>query len=156
MPLTPQIKWLFITKKTARHMRCHKECVHENDQVMVHSSDSVAWKALDNFDLDFARDVRNVRIGLATDGFTPYNSSATSYSCWPIFAIPYNLPPALFMKYEYMFQCLIVPGPNHHEPHINVMLKPLIDESKQLWGVEAYDYVQKEKFNLSCLSVVGP
>jgi hypothetical protein len=96
MPLTPQIKWLFITKKTARHMRCHKECVHENDQVMVHSSDSVAWKALDNFDLDFARDVRNVRIGLETDGFTPYNSSATSYSCWPIFAIPYNLPPALF------------------------------------------------------------
>jgi hypothetical protein len=40
MPLTPQMKWLFISKKTARHMRWHKEGVHENDQVMVHPSDS--------------------------------------------------------------------------------------------------------------------
>jgi hypothetical protein len=39
--------------------------VHENDQVMVHPSDSEAWKALDDFDPDFARDARNVRIGLA-------------------------------------------------------------------------------------------
>jgi hypothetical protein len=28
MPLTPQMKWLFISKKTARHMRWHKEGVH--------------------------------------------------------------------------------------------------------------------------------
>jgi hypothetical protein len=26
---------LFLSKKTARHMRWHKECVRENDQVMV-------------------------------------------------------------------------------------------------------------------------
>jgi hypothetical protein len=84
-------------------MRWHKEGVRENDQVMVHPSDSEAWKILDNFDPDFTRDATNVHIGLATDGFMPYNSSAASYSCWPIFAIPYNLPPALCMKYEYMF-----------------------------------------------------
>jgi hypothetical protein len=68
MPLTPQMKRLFISKKTARHMRWHKEGVRENDQVMVHLSDSEAWKALDTFDPDFARDVRNVHIGLAIDG----------------------------------------------------------------------------------------
>jgi hypothetical protein len=44
MPLTPQLKWLFLSKKTARHMRWHKEGVCENDQVMVHPSDSDAWK----------------------------------------------------------------------------------------------------------------
>jgi hypothetical protein len=104
--------------------------VCENDQVMVHPSDSEAWKALDKFDPNFARDARNVCIGLMTDGFTPYNSSATSYSCWPVFAILYNLPPALCMKYEYMFLCLIVPSPDHPGPRINVMLKPLIDELK--------------------------
>jgi hypothetical protein len=59
-------------------MRWHKEGVRENDQVMVHPSDSEAWKALDDFDADFARDVRNVHIGLVTDGFTHYNTSATS------------------------------------------------------------------------------
>jgi hypothetical protein len=127
MPLTPRMKWLFISKKTARHMRWHKEGVRENEQVMVHPSDSEAWKALDDFDLDFARDARNVRIGLATDGFLPYNTSASSYSCWSIFAIPYNLPPALCMKYEYIFLCLIIPDPDHSRSHINVMLKPLIE-----------------------------
>jgi hypothetical protein len=48
--------------------------------VMVHS-DGEAWKALKNFDPDFARDARNVRIGLTIDGFTPFTESATSYSC---------------------------------------------------------------------------
>jgi hypothetical protein len=56
MPLTPQMKRLFISKKIARHMRWHMDGVRENDQVMVHPSDSEAWKALDDFDLDFARD----------------------------------------------------------------------------------------------------
>jgi hypothetical protein len=90
-----------------------------------------------------------VRIGLATDGFSLYNTSASSYSCWPVFAISYNLPPAICMKYEYMFLCLIVPGPDHPRTNINVILKPLIEELKQLWeGVGAYDYDQKQKFNL--------
>jgi hypothetical protein len=62
--------------------------VRENEQVMVHLSDSEEWKALDDFDADFARDVRNVCIGLATDRFSPYNTSAVSYSCWLVFAIP--------------------------------------------------------------------
>jgi hypothetical protein len=127
------MKQLFISKKTARHMRWHKEGACENDQMMVHPSDSEALKALDDLDPDFARDVWNVRIGLATDGFTPYNMSASSYSCWHVFAIPYNLSPALCMKYEYMFSCLIIPGPDHAGSRINVMLKPLIEELKQLW-----------------------
>jgi hypothetical protein len=62
-------------------MRWHKKCVCENDQVMVHPSDSETWKALDDFDADFTRDVRNVRIGLVTDGFSPYNMCVVSYSC---------------------------------------------------------------------------
>jgi hypothetical protein len=27
-----------------------------------------------------------------------------------MFVVPYNLPPSLCMKYEFMFFCLIVPG----------------------------------------------
>jgi hypothetical protein len=132
MPLTPRMKWLFISKKIAGHKRWHKEGMHENDPVMVHPSDSEAWKALDDFDLDFTRDARNVSIGLVTDGFSPYNTSASSYSCWHVFAIPYNLSPALCMKYEYMFLCLIIPGPDHPRSCINVMLNPIIEELKQL------------------------
>jgi hypothetical protein len=100
--------------------------------VMVHPSDSDAWKALDNFDPEFTQDARNVCIGLATDSFTPFGDNATSYSCWPIFVVPYNFPPSLYMKYEFMFLCLVVPGPNHPRLNINMMLKPLIDKLKEL------------------------
>jgi hypothetical protein len=90
-----------------------------------------------------------VRIGLATDRFTSYNISATLYSCWPVFTILYNLPPSLCMKYEYMFLCLIILDPDHPGTRINVMLKLLINELKQLCDrVKAYDYDQKQKFNL--------
>jgi hypothetical protein len=93
--------------------------------------------------------VRNVCIRLGIDGFTPFDDNTTSYSCWPVFVVPYNLPHSLCMKYEFMFLCLIVPGPDHPRPKLNVMLKPLIDELKELWnGVEAYDSHKKQKFTL--------
>jgi hypothetical protein len=111
-------------------MRWYKEGVRENELVIVHPSDSEVWKALDDFDADFTRDARNVHIGLVTDGFSLYNMSVVLYSYWHGFAIPYNLPPALCMKYEYMFLCLIIAGPDHLGTNINVMLKPLIEELK--------------------------
>jgi hypothetical protein len=140
---------MFPSKRTAKHMRWHKEDVRENEGVMVHPSDGAAWKALDSFDPEFASDARNVRIGLATDGFTPFSMTVASYSCCPVFAIPYNLPPSLCMKFEFMFLCLIIPGLKHPGPRINVTLEPLIEELKELWrGVEAYDYHKKQNFKL--------
>jgi hypothetical protein len=120
------------------HMRWHKNGERENKEMMVHPSDSGVWKALDNFDLEFAQDVRNICIGLTIDGFTPFGDNVAPYSCWPVFVVPYNLPPSLCMKYEFIFLCFVVPGLDHPKPKINVMLKPLIDELKELWnGVEA-------------------
>jgi hypothetical protein len=114
--------------------------------VMVHPSDGEAWKALNNFDPDFARDARNVCIELVTYGFTPLTESAASYSCWPVFAIAYNLPPALCMKYEHMFLYLIIPGLDNPGPQLNVMMQSLIEELKQLWvGVEAYNCHKEEE-----------
>jgi hypothetical protein len=53
------------------------------------------------------------------------------------------------MKFEFIFLCLIIPGLDAPGPRINVMLKPLIEELKQLciW-VEAYDCYKKQKFNI--------
>jgi hypothetical protein len=42
MALTPRLKRLFILKKTAMHMRWHKEGERENNNMMVHLSDSEA------------------------------------------------------------------------------------------------------------------
>jgi hypothetical protein len=47
--------------------------------------------------------------------------------------VPYNLPPSLCTKFEFIFLCLIIPGLEAPGPRINMMLKPLIEELKQLW-----------------------
>jgi hypothetical protein len=71
---------------------------------------------LDRFDVDFVSDTRNICFGLATDGFDPFSTNSAPYSCWPIFAVSYNLPPSLCMKFEFMLLCLIVPGPEAPSP----------------------------------------
>jgi hypothetical protein len=60
LPLTHQVKQLFLSKKPAMHMGWHKEGVSENDELMAHPSDGDAWKALDMFDPNFAAEPRNV------------------------------------------------------------------------------------------------
>jgi hypothetical protein len=83
MPITPRLKRLFLTPKTAKLMLWHKEgdSDSQDPDIMMHPSDGDAWKALDRFDPEFARDARSVRLGLSTDGFTPYDNSSTSYYC---------------------------------------------------------------------------
>jgi hypothetical protein len=149
MPVAPRLKHMFLSERTVIHMLWHKDGERENKNVMLHHSDSDTWKALDNFDPEVAQDTRNVRIGLAINSFTPFGDNVASYSCWPMFAIPYNLPHSLCMKYEFMFLYLVVSSPDHPGPKLNVMLRPLIYELKELWnGVEAYDSQKKQKFTL--------
>jgi hypothetical protein len=116
---------------------------------MGYLSDDEARKVLDGFDVDFASDARNICFGLATDGFDPFNTNSAPYPCWTIFDVSYNPPLSFCMKFDFMFLCLIIPGPKAPGPRINVMLKPLIEELKQLWTkVEANDCYKKQKFNL--------
>lgn len=84
------------------------------------------------------------------DGFIPYSSNAASYSCWPVFLFPYNLPPNLVMKEESMFLTLVIPGPKHSDQDIGIVLQLLADELKILWsiGKETYDVSRKQNFTL--------
>jgi hypothetical protein len=41
-PITPRLKWLFISKRTAMHMRWHKKGIRKIDGVMGHPSDGEA------------------------------------------------------------------------------------------------------------------
>jgi hypothetical protein len=80
---------------------------------MMHPAHTGAWKALDVFGSSFARDARNVRIGLVIYVFSPFNVTVTSYPCWPMFCILYNLPPTLCMKYDLIFLGLVIAGSKH-------------------------------------------
>jgi hypothetical protein len=62
---------------------------------MVHASDGKAWKHFNAICREKAEEARNVRVALATDGFNPYGMSDASYTSWPVYVIPINLPPGV-------------------------------------------------------------
>ncbi|BBG99515.1 hypothetical protein Prudu_009230 [Prunus dulcis] len=130
LPLKPRLQRLYMSTHTATDMRWHKE-KRVDDDVMRHPADGEAWKEFDRTFPEFAADPRNVRLGLATDGFNPYGVLNQHHSTWPIFAFPYNLPPWKCMKKEYMMMTVLItedPGRS-----IDVYLRPLVDELKDLW-----------------------
>ena len=86
-----------MSSKTSDSMRWHHD-ERTNDGLLRHPKDSLAWKTFDKNFPCFANDPRNVRLGLASDGFNPFKMMSTSYSTWPVVLISYNLPPWICMK----------------------------------------------------------
>ncbi|KAK9936382.1 hypothetical protein M0R45_013227 [Rubus argutus] len=121
-----------------------------NDGKMRHPVDSVTWDLVDDKWQSFSADPRNLRLGLATDGFNPFSMLSSKYSCWPVMLVTYNLPPMLCMKKENIMLTLLIPGPKQPGNDIDVYLQPLIEDLQHLWhnGVEVYDAFSKTVFNL--------
>lgn len=111
---------------------------------------SEAWKAFDIRYSEFAKDPRNVRLGLASNGFNPFGTMRSVYSTWPVILTPYNLPPWLCMKEDFFILSLLIPGPKGPGNNIDVFLEPLIEELNDLWsvGTETIDSFSNETFQL--------
>ncbi|KAL0423401.1 UNVERIFIED_CONTAM: hypothetical protein Sradi_0874900 [Sesamum radiatum] len=109
---------------------------------MCRTSNVEAWKHFDRMYPDFTKELRNVRLGLCTDGFAPHDQYDRTYSCWPVIITPYNLSPGRYMSFEYMFLMMVIPGLSNLKRLIDVYLEPLIEELLQLWhvGVRTYDH----------------
>jgi hypothetical protein len=149
LPIVPRLQRMFMEAKTAKHMCWHKAGTRDNPNVMVHPSDGDAWKHFSTKFLDFAMDARNVRVAIATDGFNPFTFGASQYSCWSVFVIPMNLPPALCMKEENIFLSLVVLGPKNPGKNLNVFMRPIVDELNEAWaGVVTYDSFSKKNFKM--------
>ncbi|XP_055960094.1 uncharacterized protein LOC126661596 [Mercurialis annua] len=148
-PLTPRLQRLYASRATAKHMRWHAEHEMENG-VMNHPSDSPAWKHFSELHQDFAAEVRNIRLGLCTDGFQPFGAFGQQYSSWPVIVTPYNLPPGMAMKDEFMFLTVLVRGPNSPKGSLDIFLQPLIVELNHLWefGTRTYDIHRRQNFQL--------
>ena len=76
--------------------------------------------------------------------------TTTQYSCWPVFVIPLNLPPASIMQRKHIFLTLIVPGPNYPGKNMSVYMQPLMDDLKEAWvnGIKTYDAASKKNFQM--------
>ncbi|KAL3830913.1 hypothetical protein ACJIZ3_019715 [Penstemon smallii] len=143
------IQRLFMSKKIASDMRWHANRKIESDDTMVHPADSVAWKDFDKKYPWFGQDPRNIRLGFASDGFNSFGNMNNSYSIWPVILAVYNLPPWQCMKEPYLMLPLLIPGPRSPGKDIDVYLRPLIEELKELWvGVITRDAESGECFRL--------
>ncbi|KAK0583399.1 hypothetical protein LWI29_036516 [Acer saccharum] len=148
-PITSRLQRLFMSSKTAASMRWHFEN-RVKDGLLRHPADSEAWKKFDEKHETFTEDPRNVRLGLATDGFNPFGNMNVAHSTWPVLLFPYNLPPWMCMKEPYTFMSLLIPSPKGPGNDIDVYLRPLIDELNELWenGVNTYDISTQQNFQM--------
>jgi hypothetical protein len=134
MSITPRLKRLYLYEKIAKQMRWYKEgkCDSEDPDILSHPTDTKAWEALDHFDPKFARDPSIVRLGLSTDGFQSHSEASSPYSCWPVFIMPYNLPPNKYLKQGFVFLALVILGTKEPKKQMNIFLCLLIEEMKEL------------------------
>ncbi|XP_074373596.1 uncharacterized protein LOC141713936 [Apium graveolens] len=147
--LIPRLQRLYMCKDFAKKMVWHA-VERKKDGKLRHPADGEAWKIMDAKYPEFSSELRNVRLGIATDGFNPFCKMSATHSTWPIVVVNYNLPPWLNMKPENLILSTIIPGPNDPGNNIDVYMQPLIEELKELWktGVETYDAATNQKFTL--------
>jgi hypothetical protein len=82
LPLTPRLQRMFMTEESTKQMTWHKDDKRYSDK-MVHPANADAWRYFDIQNPDKAKDARNVRVAIATDGFNPYGTHAAPYTCGP-------------------------------------------------------------------------
>jgi hypothetical protein len=149
-PIKLRLQRLFMSKEIANDMKWHKDGRVDDENSLRHPADSIAWKEFDKEHSWFAEESRNVRLGLASDGFNPFGNMSTSYSMWPVVLMPYNLPPWRCMKDPYMLLSLLIPGSKAPGNEIDVYLQPLVEDLQELWneGLITYDASTQQTFQL--------
>lgn len=132
-PIIPRLKRMFRSEQMAKDLRWYFTN-KSTDGKLWHPVDSVTWDQVNAKHPAFAAEERNLRLGLSTDGFNPFNMKNSMYSCWSVLLVNYNLLPDLCMKKENILLSLLIPGPQQPGNSIDVYLEPLIDDLNHLWS----------------------
>ena len=73
-PIPTCFKIMFQSSKIAQYLTWHAHEREFDGKIMFHSSYSPLWKLIDHKWLDFAREPRNLRLAISTDGINHYSS----------------------------------------------------------------------------------
>nr|GEY80169.1 hypothetical protein [Tanacetum cinerariifolium] len=149
--IIPRVQRLYKSCHTAKEIIWHATGKCTEPGKMQHPIDGRAWKNFDTKYPDFAKEPRNVRLGLAADGFNPFNNLSQAYSMWLVILMTYNSPLWLCMKESSFMLTLLIPGPKSLGMDIDVYLRPLIEDLKVLWDrkcVETIDVASGQEFNM--------
>lgn len=88
-------------------------------------------KILMQYILFFIEDSRNVRLGLASDGFNLFRNIST-YCVQSVILVAYNFPPWLCMKDPYFMMSLLIPSTKAPGNNIDIYIETLIGNLKCL------------------------
>lgn len=100
---------------------------------MVHPSDSASWKVFDIRYLNFASEHMIVRLGLCSNGFSPFGMSPKNYSYWSIMVTPGCVWRRALCSSRLSSSDHIV-----LKKWIDIYWRPLINDLKVLWEVSIY------------------
>ena len=96
---------------------------------MSHPSHGSDWKSFNQKHKKFVADPRNIRLGLASDGFNPFGHQSATYSMWPVLVIP----PNVYTKESNYMMALLILGPKSPRKDFDLFMEPLVEELQQLW-----------------------
>ncbi|XP_013607705.1 PREDICTED: uncharacterized protein LOC106314372 [Brassica oleracea var. oleracea] len=150
--IIPRLKRMFRSEDMSKDLRWHFTN-KSTDGKSRHPVDSVTCNQMNDRYPSFVAQERNLRLGLSTDGFNPFNMKNVNYSCWPVLLVIYNMSPEKCMKEENIMLSLLIPGPSQPGNNIDVYLEPLIEDLNHLWekGESTYDAVSHTTFTLRAM-----
>ncbi|GKC25847.1 hypothetical protein Tco_1027997 [Tanacetum coccineum] len=128
--IIPRLQHLYKSNHTTKQMTWHDFGKSTENGKMQRSIDGKSWKNCDTRYLGFAVEPRNVRLGLAADDFNQFG----------------NL--------NFFNADLLIPSPKSMGKDIDVYLRPLIDDLKDLCalkGVETIDATTGKTFNMRAM-----
>nr|GEY52070.1 hypothetical protein [Tanacetum cinerariifolium] len=150
--LIPRLQRLYKSQHTAKWMTWHSTGKSKENGQMNHPVDGKAWKIFDIIHSEFAIDPRNIRLGLAADGFNPFGNQSQTYSMWPVILTTYNTHLWICMKETSFMLTMLIPSPKSPAKDIDVFLQPLIRELQTLWsGVWTRDVVTSTDFKIKAV-----
>ncbi|GJR78934.1 hypothetical protein Tco_0149719 [Tanacetum coccineum] len=132
-PIIPRLQRLYKSSHTAKEMIWHATGKCTEPGKMQHPVDGRAWKNFDTKYPDFAKEPRNVRLGLAADGIQSVRQPLVhAYNMWPgdIDNIQYAF--LVCMKESSFMLTLLILGPKSLGEDIDVYLRPLIEDLKTI------------------------
>jgi hypothetical protein len=80
-----------MSKDMAKHMRWNKDERIDDGNTLRHLANGLTWKKFDKEHEWFACESRNMRLGLANNGFDPFGNMSTTYSIWSVVLMPYDI-----------------------------------------------------------------
>ena len=127
------LRRLFGNSSMSKLLQHHVHVSNTGKNIVRSIHESTGWKTWYSSEGVFKGDHRGLVFAFCTDGLNPYAHEKTSYSMWPIFLIPLNLPHHMRMKVGSMLLMGIIPGPkepNDLDPYIDIVVDDIMDLSK--------------------------